>query len=284
MKKKIIGLFVCLLMISILIIPATAITKKHGIRTASYSVDVPIWEVGDEWTYHFTRSSDFEMMTFLLTYSFSGELTFKVVDDLGDSYVLEAITRPIGSFSLGSIEFKTTIFTSLTNTLNIRKADFGLEHFREILKGVLLLKMGSLVLPVPIQIFLDLNVEIDPAWVLIPFPLYDGKNGNLSSTEFWHKNFKLNLFWGLVPIIGPINNSWPITPIPYKCSQEQITVDAVTFDVYKISAEWTEGSRFESYYAERVGNVVKEEIYIPFEMDLTRYSLSLELKDWSYTP
>jgi hypothetical protein len=283
MKKKIIGIFVCLLMLTTLIIPVVAITNKYETKTTSYNADVPIWEKGDEWTYLFTQSTDIELPDFFATYTFSGELTFEVVDDSDDSYILEAKTKPLGSFDLGVIEFKTTRFTYLTMRLNIRKVDLGLEHYKHVLRGILKLKVGPITIPFPIQILFDLNVEIDPTWNLIPFPLYDGKHGNLNSTEFWHYNCGISLFWGLIPLFK-MNNSWPVSPIPYTCSQEQITVEAGIFDVYNVSAEWTDGSRFESYYCEEVGNVVKEIIYIPLEQDLKRYYLNLELKDWSNTP
>ena len=276
---KIIEIFVCIIVISTLIIPAVATTNRYNFRASSYDVAVPVWSGDDEWTYHFTES-----VKGILTYSLTGDITLKVIEDSGDSYVLEGNTKPQGVFNLGGLGLKTTIFTSLNMRLQIRKTDLGLEFFSERLKGIFLFKIGPLTLPIPIQVDLNMDVEFDPTWVILPFPLYDGKYGNLSSTEFWHTNNYVRLFWGLIPLSGPINVSWPITFVPYTCSGEQLTVEENTFEVFNVSAEWIEGSRFMSYYAEEVGNIAKEIIYLPHGMGPVERSLILELKDWSYTP
>lgn len=277
MKRKIIGLFVCLLIISSLVIPVTAITKRHDIRTTSYDADVPIWKKGYRWTYHFTESRTHGFTTYLF-----GDLNLKVVEDSGDSYILEASTIPDGEYDLGGFGIKTTILTSFTFKLKMRKADLGLESFEEKLKGIFRLKIGSLTLPIPIQGEIRTYVEFDPTWAIIPFPLFDGKSGTLNGTEIWHINVYAHLFWGLVSAFGPQNISIPLTPIPYTCSEEQIIVQGDTYNVFNVSAEWMDGSRFESYYAEDVGNVAKEIIYIPYGGGYVWHSLILELKDYSF--
>ncbi len=281
MKKKIIGIVVCILIVSTIGIPVTALTDRHDIRATSYDVDVPIWKKGDEWTYNFIESA---IDYYPLTYSLSGVITYKVVEDSGDSYILEASTRPKGAFDLGNIGLKTTKLTTLSIKLQMRKVDLGLESFKEILKGIFLVTIGPVTLPIPLQAAGNLDVEFDPPWNIMPFPLYDGKFGNLSGTEFVQTNYTMKLFWGLITALGPVNTNWPITAVPYTCSAEQITVEARTFDVFNVSAEWIDGSKFVSYYSEEVGNVAKEVIYIPYGGGGVRYSLILELKDWKYTP
>ena len=106
MKMKIIGLLLCILIIPLIVMPVTAITEKQGISGISDNVNVPIWEVGDEWTYDFILSC-----SYMVNYSLTGDFTLKVVEDTGDSYVLEANTRPHGCFNLGGFGLKTTRFT-----------------------------------------------------------------------------------------------------------------------------------------------------------------------------
>ena len=281
-KKHIIGLVVCFVLFSSIIVPVASIDDKRENRAISCN-DVPIWDVGDEWTYHFTESR-----SHMVNYILSGDLSLKVVDDSGDSYILEAATRPKGAFDLSDLGFniglKTTKLTKFSMRLQIRKADLALENVWEQLKGFLFIKIGPLTVPIPIQVEEDVNVEFDPPWVIMPFPLYDGKSGILSGTEILHINAYMQLFWGLISVFGPQNYSIPVTPVPYTCSEEQITVQGRPFDVYNVSAEREEGSRFMSYYAEEVGNVAKETIYIPYGGGRVLYSLILELKDWSYTP
>jgi hypothetical protein len=275
MKKKIVVVFICILITSTITLPVSALTDTPGITTTSYDVDVPVWEKGDEWTYHFTDTS-----TGIVTYSFFADITFEVVEDSGDSYILEGHTKPQGSFIYSGLGLKTSRLTSLDIRLQLRKTDLGLENFMEKIKGIFFIKIGPITLPIPLQVELNLEVEFDPTWIIMPFPLYDGKIGNLNSTEFWHTNMYFHLFWGLIPITGPLNVSWPITTVPYSCSAEKITVDAGTFDVYNVSAEWIEGSKFVSYYSEEIGNVAKEIIYLPKGVGPAEHSIILELKDY----
>ncbi len=279
MKKKIIGIFVCILVFYSTTIPVTSITEKIDVRTASTDAGVPIWEVGDEWTYHYVESRTLDP-----AYSFSGDFTYKVVGDSGDSYILEASTKPHGAFDLGNIGLKTTIFSRLTMRLQLRKADLGLENFKEEIKGIWKLAIGPVTLPIPIQILGRYNVEFDSTWIIMPFPLYDGKYGNLSSVEILHINDTLHLFWGLILAYGPINDAIPIGPIPYTCYEEEITIEEETFNTYNISAVWMEGSRFVSYYSEEVGNVVKIVIHLLNAGKKSIYSNILEIKNWNYTP
>jgi hypothetical protein len=167
--------------------------------------------------------------------------------------------------------------------LKMRKDDLGLESFVEKIKGIFLFKIGSVTLPIPIHFALNLNINFDPTWAIIPFPLFDGKYGNLSGTEILHIKVYARLLRGLIPVWGPQNFSIPLTPVPYTCSLEQINVEGNTFDVYNVSAEWMDGSKFVSYYAEDVGNVAKEEILIPYGGGEVWHSLVLELKEWSYS-
>jgi hypothetical protein len=185
---------------------------------------------------------------------------------------------------MGLIGLKATRFTTFTMKLQMRKADLALEKFREIYRGFLLLTIGPVTLPIPLQIIGQKRVVFDPAWNLIPFPLYDGKSGDLDSTEILHIDIYFHLFWGLMPAMGPNNYTMPFSPIPYTCTEEQIEVQGNTFDVYNVSAEYMDGSRFMSYYSSEVGNVVKEEIFLPIGGGRVHHSLNMELKNWSYTP
>jgi len=279
MKNNIIGLFVCILLISSVVIPVAAITERNDITVTSYDSDVPIWDVGDEWTYHFI-----EKRSQLVNYVLSGDLTLKVVEDTGDSYILKASTRPYGGFDMDGFGLKTTFLTSLSMRLQIRKTDFALENYLYKLKGFLFLTVGSFTLPIPIQVIGNIDVEFDPPWVILPFPLYDEKAGLLSGTEILHINLHFGLFWGLISVYGPQNYTIPLDPVPYMCSEEQLTVEAGTFDVYNVTAVADDGSRFVSYYSEKVGSVAKEIVLIPFGGGRVQYSLTLELKDYKYSP
>lgn len=281
MKKKIIGFVLCLFVFLSTIVPAASIINKYEIKTISNSVEVPIWKVGNKWTYNYIESRTWDP-----AYEFTGELTFKVVDDSDYSYVLKASTRPRGAFDLGSINIglKTTLFSKMTMELQLRKTDLGLESFVEEIKGIWKLKIGSVTLPIPIQILGRYNVEFEPTWTIMPFPLYDGKYGDISDVEILHINDTLHLFWGLILAYGPLTEAIPIGPLSYTCSEEEITVNDRKFNVYNVSAVWMEGSKIVSYYSEETGNIVKIVIQLLTAGKNTIYSNILEIKDWSYTP
>ena len=277
MKNKIIGIFVCIILFSAIVYPVTAITDFYKNHTILYGADIPIWEKGDQWTYNFIESR-----SHMFTYTLSGELTLKIIEDSGDSYILEAKTRPNGNFDMGGYGLKTTRLTFITMRIQMRKTDLALENFYYQIKGFLFFTIGTVTIPFPIQVEGSSNVEFDAPWAIIPFPLYNGKSGELSGVEILNINVYFTMFWGLVSLYGPQNYSFPYFPIPYTCSQEQITVEAGTFEIFNISAEATDGSRFVSCYSEEIGNVVREEILIPHGGGRVQYSLNLELKDWSY--
>ena len=279
MRKKIIGIFVYILIILTIVIPVAAITNTHDKLVFSNDTDIPVWEVNDEWTYHFIESRE-QMVNYFL----SGDITLKVVEDTGESYILEADTKPHGNFDLGGYGLKTTIFSSISMKLQMRKSDLALENYMYNLKGFYFITVGPFTIPIPIQVEGNQYIEFDPPWVIMPFPLYDGKSGSLRGTEILHINIYFGLFWGLISVYGPQNYSFPYTALPYTCLEEQINVEAGIFNVYNVSAEWMDGSRFVSCYSEEVGNVAKEIILIPFGGGRVKYSLTLELKDYKYSP
>jgi len=276
MRIQITRLFVGLLLLSLIVYPVIGITHRENVMTGSYDVDVPVWKVGNKWTYRFIEEKTEDAI-----YLLSGDLTFKCTDDSDGSYVLEANIRPTGKFDLGGFGLKTTFLTKLNMRIQLGQSDLALENYLEELKGFFLITVGSITIPIPLQVVGKVYVEFDPPWAIIPFPLFDGKTGFLDDCEFLHIQNYMHLFWGLIPVLGPVDYSLPITPVPYTCLEEQLTVLGETYDVYNVSAEWIEGSRFVSYYCEEVRNVVKEIIYVAGAGGKIKHSLTLEIIDWS---
>ena len=281
MKRHIFGIIVCTFLFSSSVIPITSITAKNINRAITYDVDVPIWEVGDSWTYQYTES-----MTYFLNYTLSGDIKLKVVDDSGDYYTLEGKSRPRGEFNgdyyYKGLIFKTTLFTTLSMRIQLRKSDLGVESCNEKIKGFLFAKIGVITIPIPLQFEKYGDVRFEPTWSIMPFPLYDGKYGNLSGTEIVFIKTYAHMLWGGLPFWDDENSVNIVTPIPYTCSAEEVTVDAGKFDVLKVSAEADDGSSFVSYFSEEVRNVVRQEICKTFIGGSLNHYLILELKDWNY--
>ena len=112
MKKKIIGIFVCMLMIATTIVTATNV-KEEKIETSSYKVDVPIWEVGDSWTYNehyneFTYGDEGEV---LLAWYHNCTSTYTVTNTTGDSYTVKLTSKNNeGSFIIGPFRCLFQVF------------------------------------------------------------------------------------------------------------------------------------------------------------------------------
>ena len=283
MKTKIVGILVCMLLIATLAIPISALNKENipNIKPISKGADVPVWEVGDSWTYHVEYYESDENGT--LVFTISGSLTFEVTDDSGDYYIVEGSGRPRGIITYGNIGLRTSLLAKTSFELKMRKSDLGFEYANYDLKGICWLTLGGIPLPIPIQIYAYKNTEFNPTTSIIPFPLSDGKTGTIPSIEFTIDS-KSTLFWGMIELSGGIN-TWGCGNLDYTVTEEQITVPAGNYDVYTIEAENTNEDHYNSYYCEEIGNVAKESILIhQGHSDEVYLSMELELEETTYTP
>jgi len=287
LKKKIIGILVCMLIIATLAIPISAMNKEATsvYKPISIDADVPTWEIGDSWTYIIYKHVTADVNG-TSGYNVDSEITFEVIDDTGDYYTLEGkITPSFGAFEIfmGNISFKSTKFMKINMDLQIRKDDLGIYKYQVYGKGKLFLSFGSLVIPFPIHYKGNIEWECDPVWPMIPFPLFDGKNGTVDDTKYIGTNGYWNFFHGLIPIAFP-DSSWDSPKhTPFEVAEEQITVEAGTFDVFNVFVGW-EDYYYMPMYSEKVGNVVKFSNYIEHDNGELYFYMELELKDYNYTP
>jgi len=282
LKTKIVGILVCMLLIATMAIPTVAINRKTNNQQTSTDADVPEWEVGDSWTYelHYFQNGDMNE-----SYSFEviGDITYEVMEDTGDTYVLEGTT---GEFDLviniGRLVLKPTRFMTIGTELEIQKSDLALVQWHQFTKGLYLPWVGPIPLPVPVQVEAVSTTTFDPSWIIIPFPLYDGKTGTLDAVEFTDTG-KTALYWGLITIYDG-ENTWGWSGLDYTCYEEQVTVPAGIYTAYNVSAEYPDYDCIRSYYVEEVGNSVKQLIHIQFSNHVTYYYMAMELKSTTYTP
>jgi hypothetical protein len=281
MKKKTIGMFVLMLVSTTTILPVTATVEKNDMNVSKSEVDVPIWSVGDSWTYQMEYfESDPKG---ILTYSVISDITIEVTEDSEDSYKLIGMfDSPKIVVTLWRISLKPTKSVEYKHNIEISKEDLGLVKWDQMMEGIFLLCIGKIPLPIPIQFLARFENIFQPAWNILPFPLYDGKSGNLESVQFKH-DFEVSMFRGLIPInVG--EGGWELPQLSYTCTKEQIAVPAGTYNAYRVRADQGGNMHFTSYYNEEVGNVVKETIYIPFEETGTTYfDLDLSLKSTTYS-
>ena len=284
MKLKLVGMLVCMLLIATMAIPISALNKEYDPNPPPISndADVPVWEVGDSWTYEmyfFQNGDENESYSFEL----SGVVTFEVIDDAGDTYIVSGSTDDFEFvIHIGSIVLKPTRFMDLGMELKLRKSDLAFESWHQYTKGIYLPWLGPIPLPIPIQLEADQKTTLEPSWSIMPFPLSDGKTGTLDGVEFTDIG-KTALYWGLLPIYDG-EKSWDLPGLNYTCNEEQVTVPSGTYAAYNVSAEYEDYENFISYYVEEIGNSVKELVHISFENHITYWHMELELISTTYEP
>jgi hypothetical protein len=290
MRKKIVGIFVSMLLIATIAIPISAINKEYEHNPISTGADVPIWEVGDSWTYNmelYIAAS--QNVTDDMVADVSGELIYEVVEDSGDTYKLTGKMRPFkGIVDLpGNIDMKVTRLSSYSSNLEIQKTDLSLINHYYSMKGIVLLTLGPIPLPIPIQIHHSRMSEFNPVFNITPFPLNDGDSGVFADSLVTEET-ETSMFWGLIPYIQK-EVEWRTGDVEYNCTFESITVPAGTYDVYNVTGDlfYEEDGHdmYRSYYAEEIGNVVKSITQIEFlNTGETYYYMELELKSTTYEP
>ena len=290
MRKKIVGIFVCTLLIVTMTIPISAMNKYNVSedKPISKSADVPTWEVGDSWTYnaHIYQASA-ENSSVDMIGIFNGELIFEVVDDTDDTYTLEGVMKPLhGIIDMpGNIDLKITRISSQKSILEIQKSNLSIIKHEFTRKGIVLIKFGPILLPIPIQIQLYFKTEFAPMWEILPFPLFDGKTGDYEKCSLIEE-YSMSMFWGLIPIeSGNPSEGW-VGSAPYECNEDTITVEAGEFDVFNVSCIIDFGhdaqDRYFSNYAVDVGNIVKGHYHLGYSNGDTGFLIELELKSTTY--
>jgi len=292
MRKKIVGIFVCTLLIATVAIPISAMTKENKIENIpiSVSTDVPTWQVGDSWTYntHIYQAAP-ENSSVDMIGIFNGELIFEVVDDSGDIYTLEGLIKPLhGIIDMpGNIDFKLTRISSQKSTLEIHKSNLSILKHEFTRKGISFLKFGPITLPIPIQMVMYQKTEFVPMWEILPFPLFDGKTGDYEYCSMIQET-NLSMFWGLIPLESINGTAGWVGNDTYECNKDTIIVEAGTFEVYNVSCIVDFGTNAQdcyfSNYAEDVGNIAHGLYHIDMFNGNTSFHIELELKSTTYSP
>jgi len=290
MRKKIVGIFVIMLMIATLAIPISAMNKEVKLENKPISIDadVPTWENGDSWTYntHIYHAAP-ENASVDMVLDVTGELIFEVVDDTGDIYTLEGFMKPMhGIVDLpGNIDMRITRFSSYESILEIQKSNLSIISYDETRKGIVLLTLGPIPLPIPIQIQTKLKTEFEPMWEVLPFPLFEGKMGDYEYCSMI-KEGSTSMFWGLIPVES-FKGSEGWVGGSYECNEDTIIVEAGEYDIFNVSCITDFGNnaqdRYFSNYAEDAGNIVHGLYHIDSFNGTTSFFIELELKSTTYT-
>jgi hypothetical protein len=261
MKNKLIGIFVCML-VTTTVVSATNLNVKKGIQTVASAVDVPVWEIGDSWTYNEQYNQ--------IWYDTNGDIyfhwfhnctsTYTVTADTGNTYTVKVTSKnDEGSLKYGLFRLKFTPSVKFTQEIQLRKTDLGYVHMIYQEKGLVFWLLGKMGLPIPAQYSDVWEVTLTPGYVYLPFPFTAGTDGIIpGDSETGHE--KMGLYWGLIKFMDS-DFSYDFTALNYTCEMANIVVPSGTYDTYNVSTDVYSGSshnytRF--YYAPEVGFFVKK--------------------------
>jgi len=251
-------------------------------------VDVPVWEVGDSWTYNeqyinhlYTANGTLAMLWYHNCTS-----TYTVTDTTGDNYTVKMTsTNNEGSQINGWLRLKYTPFTKLTGEFTFRKTDLAYMRESYTEKGFVIWRIGKIGLPLPAQFRDTWGDSYTPAGIVFPFPLTAGTSGILAN-DSWVGHEKSSLYWGLIKIIDSDYSGYSGEQ-NYTCEMANISVPAGTYNAYNVSIESTNGlghSSSWSYYAPEAGWFVKQHIYSEDENGKPGFGFECELVSTTYTP
>ena len=288
MKNKIVGI-VILMLVATTVVSATNINVKEKIQPTSVGVDVPVWVVGDSWTYD-NRLTQYRYLS-------NGTLSFKlfenytetiaVTDASGDNYTVKVTGKNIeGSLVNGSYRLKFTGFMKETGELVLRKTDLACLSESYTTKGLAFWLIGKIGFPIPAQLTFFQKYRTPSGYRFLPFPLIAGTNGTIPpATQTFQE--KWSLYWGFIKLVQ-INQTYTAGNLHYHCEMANITVPAGTYNAYNISIDRHYGSgdwHGWRYYVEDVGMQTK--IHWDVDWDTSGkpgYILEYNLVSTTYTP
>jgi hypothetical protein len=225
MKKKLVGILVSMIMIATCFTVAQSTNNEPLERnineaappmTTSSNDTVPVWAVGDSWTYAMNNINvDINQgnLSFHLHFE-SNELPFQVVEVTDDSYVLN-FTASIGGYGTIYADLGNDHRINISATINqakiqgllwYTKSDIALQKIQTVLSGNFSGEITEILFPlhrpIPAQMNFTMNTTAEveaPYPTLLQFPLNEGETGKLwkrpatnvtITGEFFSQNLK----------------------------------------------------------------------------------------------
>jgi hypothetical protein len=277
-------------MTTISVISVKPIKGMESIHTTAKSAEVPLWAVGDSWTYEeqwgeFTYYPD---GSFYFRWFQNSTTTYTVTNTAGDNYTVKITSKNIqGSIAIGAFRWTFTPAIKYDRELQIQKKDLAEVHRIYESKGPVSLFVGKIRLPIPAQFQVYEKEMCTPPLTLMPFPLSPKTNGTLPLID--HTGYyKISLYWGLLPLLSRPEFRYSTGPFTYSCEMATIEVPAGTYDAYNVTILQNEGGKHDSwlsYYVPEIGNCVKRSIHMDWHNTEKPYCIQeMQLVSTTYTP
>jgi len=288
MKIKILEIItVVILLVSVAsTVGQTAIEKTQKNEPTTLDDDVPIWSVGDSWTYTVNDFTfDYQGSSQKLYFDGSiADFTWTVVDTSGSTYTVDFtgklnceydIYLSLSSLTLAVSGTMKETLTHMSGTLIFTKSNLQLQDMSAEIKGITMAKIYPLPIPFPIPFKVKINGDLSNEFPLFDFPLSTNKFWTLPDMDIVMSVHAGGPFGIIdIPITFSTHYSW--MPLAFHCKDKKdITVEAGSFNAWEIESTFFD--LFEYYYAPSVGNIIKIDATMP------NGDINAELKSTNYS-
>ena len=309
MKKKIVGIFVCTLLIcTIFSVSGQVCVEKNveNIGKTSLGDNAPNWKKGEKWIYNLD-DIDFGDITSGLLHLQIKDLSFTVLGNSETSYNLQTEANIGGYFEIDQEYYIKGVFinTKMNGVTYFRKTDLGIEEIDLTITGRLGLTIRIPDLPfsipnIPFGFTIDINLDFDSPFSLLDFPLEIDKIWSLAATNCTITGEMRSLWFNIISFMDKIfhflpaeyadllpvidlkevlemwigSNIFSIPEIPnaFNCvAKETKTVTGGTYEAYHV----TIGGLSSIYYAPDVGNII-EISTDNFKMELKKHTTKIK--------
>jgi hypothetical protein len=258
--------YIVLLLVTILLFSgiASGLPSQKNSTLTILDDDVPIWEVGDSWTYT-VKNFGVDFSDTGISVQIQGtidDFTWTVSSTTGSDYTLDITGKITADYSFyyntGSREIYVTgafkpLLTRLEGTLVFTKSNLELKDIDAQIRGITMAVIQPLPFGIPLPYKIDVSGNLDAVFPIVDFPIYNGKTWSSPSL-----NIQMQATMG-----GPLGfisfpftlsssfPSWVIGCIDYA----PITVQGNTYNAYQIEPIFV--TLFRLFYSPEVGNLVK---------------------------
>ena len=146
MNKKIIGIFIFLMMIFLFFQPfisADIISYKKNIDD-----DVPIWEVGDKWVYNIDEIEIYLSNDTGFIKLKPSNLVLEVSDVTSNTYIVDFEFKLSGNLKINNmvdLKFGGLLPISFTGVIEYNKSDMGIKNIDSKISGVCQIRLQNII-------------------------------------------------------------------------------------------------------------------------------------------
>jgi hypothetical protein len=269
---------VSIAIISIILLSAFGVTATNSTSTASsykstsFNDDVPIWNVGNSWTYTVTgiTVSYNQGGQQILMQGSIDDFTWTVTDTTGNYYTVAVTGKLSATYDLLLNSQTSTLhlvgsfaptLTRLTGTIQFTKSNLQIHAVSFQLLGITKTKINNLQFYLPLPFKLVSQGSLTTDFPLLDFPLYMLKFWDLPDVTLTMSSTFGGIF-GLIQIPFTVSVHYSWMPLAFfTLGTEDVTVPAGTYNAYKVQS--LIGDYFVYYYTSDVGNIVKIDATLP---------------------